>query len=175
MSSRRARKGARWIAAFVVALMMIPIVLDGRPVFAADPALVPAGSVLRVSVPEAIGGKTVVGQLTVDRVSAAGFVTAYGCDDGIPINSDGTISRSDLNFDGRVSTVASNRLLVQSDDNGNICFFTLQAAAIIVDVNAVTFDTGVNSFANRRTDTRQLANPRLAAGEVLRVSVPEAI
>src|SRR4051794_2346195 len=175
MSSRGGSKGARRIALFIVALLMVPIVSGGHSVLAADPALVPAGSVLRVSVPEAIGGKTVVGQLTVDRVSAAGFVTAYGCDDGIPVNSDGTISRSDLNFDGRVSTVASNRLLVQADDNGNICFFTLQAAAIIVDVNAVTFDTGVNSFANRRTDTRDSANQRLAAGEVLRVSVPEAI
>jgi hypothetical protein len=80
--------------------------------------------------------------LTVDRVKSAGFVTAYGCDDGIPTNIDGTISRSDLNFDGRVSAVASNRLLVQADDNGDICFFTQQAAAIVVDVNGVTFDTG---------------------------------
>src|SRR3954463_4581529 len=116
MSSSRATKGARRIAVFVVALLMVPIVSGGHPVLAADPALVPAGSVLRVSVPEAIGGKTGVGQLTVDRVSAPGFVTAYACDDGIPVNSDGTISRSDLNFDGRVSTVASNRLLVQADD-----------------------------------------------------------
>src|SRR4051794_21721778 len=112
MSSRRARKGARRIAVLTIALLTVPIMWGGRSVLAADPALVPAGSVLRVSVPEAIGGKTVVGQLTVDRVSAPGFVTAYACDDGIPVNSDGTISRSDLNFDGRVSAVASNRLLV---------------------------------------------------------------
>jgi hypothetical protein len=45
---------------------------------------------LRVSVPEAIGGKTVVGQLTVDQVSTAGFVTAYGCADGLPTDGDGT-------------------------------------------------------------------------------------
>src|SRR3954454_5035490 len=98
MSSRRARKGARRIAVFLVALLMVPIASGGHPVLAADPALVPAGSVLRVSVAQAIGGKTGGGPLTVDRVSAAGFVTAYGCDDGIPMNSDGTISRSDLNF-----------------------------------------------------------------------------
>ena len=158
-----------------VALLLTPIVVSAPPTFAADAGTVPAGSVLRIAVPEAIGGKTVVGQLTVDRVKTAGFVTAYGCDDGIPTNIDGTISRSDLNFDGRVSAVASNRLLVQADDNGNICFFTQQAAAIVVDVNAVTFDTGINSFANRRTDTRDSATPRLAAGDVLRVSVPEAV
>src|SRR3954469_554297 len=175
MASHRGWKGARRLATVVVAVLPMSVVPSGRSTFAADAGLVPAGSVLRVSVPEAIGSKTVVGQLTVDRVSAPGFVTAYACDDGVPTNTNGTISRSDLNFDGRVSTVASNRLLVQADDNGNICFFTQQSAAIIVDVNAVTFDTGVNSFANRRTDTRDSANPRLAAGEVLRVSVPEAI
>ena len=126
---------------------------------ALDNGRVPAGGVLRVSVPEAIGGKTVVGQLTVDRAVGAGFVTAFGCDDGIPTDADGNVSRSDLNFDGRVSPVSSNRLLVQADDNGDVCFFTQQPAALIVDVNAVTFDTGVNSFPNRRTDTRSSAVP----------------
>ena len=119
-----------------------------------DNGRVPAGGVLRVSVPEAIGGKTVVGQLTVDRAVGAGFVTAFGCDDGIPTGADGNVSRSDLNFDGHVSPVSSNRLLVQADDSGDVCFFTQQPAALIVDINAVTFDTGVNSFPNRRTDTR---------------------
>ena len=135
----------------------------------------PAGGVLRVSIPEALGGKTVVGQLTVDRAVGAGFVTAFGCDDGIPTGADGNVSRSDLNFDGRVSPVSSNRLLVQADDNGDVCFFTQQPAALIVDINAVTFDTGVNSFPNRRTDTRSSAVPRIEGGGVLRVSVPEAI
>src|SRR5436190_1242546 len=92
------------------------------PRVSAANARIPAGGVLRVSVPVAIGGKTVVGQLTVDQAQGAGFVTAYGCDDGIPTNTDGTISRSDLNFDGGVSPVASNRLLVQADNNGDICF-----------------------------------------------------
>jgi hypothetical protein len=143
-------------------------------VSALDNGRVPAGGVLRVSVPEAIGGKTVVGQLTVDRVVGAGFVTAFGCDDGIPTGTNGTISRSDLNFDGSVSPVSSNRLLVQADDNGDVCFFTQQPAALIVDINGVTFDTGVNSFPNRRTDTRSSAVPRTEGGGVLRVSVPEA-
>ena len=87
---------------------------------AAGSGLIPAGGVLRVSVPEAIGGKTVVGQLTVDRAVGAGFVTAFGCDDGIPTDADGNVSRSDLNFDGAVSPVASNRLIVQADDNGDV-------------------------------------------------------
>ena len=157
-------------------MLVIPVALPvGGPVAALDNGRVPGGGVLRVSVPEAIGGKTVVGQLTVDRAVGAGFVTAFGCDDGLPTNSDGTVSRSDLNFDGAVSPVASNRLLVQADDTGDVCFFTQQPAALIVDINGVTFDTGVNSFPNRRTDTRSRADPLVVGGGVLRVSVPEAV
>jgi Protein of unknown function (DUF3048) N-terminal domain/Protein of unknown function (DUF3048) C-terminal domain len=130
---------------------------------------VPAGGVLRVRVPEAVGGKTVIGQLTADRVREIGYVTAYGCADGRP-------DRSDLNYVGTASPVASNRLIVKADNNGEVCFFTQQAAALIVDVNAVTFDTGVTSFTNRRTDTRNdPANDRIPAGSVLRVNVPEAV
>ena len=135
-------------------------VADGR---------VPAGGVLRVKVPEAIGGKTVIGQLTADRVRDIGYVTAYGCADGMP-------NRSDLNYVGTVSPVASNRLIVKADNSGEVCFYTLRPAALIVDVNAVTFDTGIESFINRRTDTRDnLAGDRVTAGGVLRVNVPEAI
>jgi len=124
--------------------------------------------VLRVSVPEAAGGKTVLGQLTVDRASDAGFVTAFGCDNGIPTDGSGAISRSDLNFDAAVSPVASNRLIVAADDNGDICFYTLQPAAVIVDVNAVSA-VGIDSFPNERTDTR---NPDLPAGSVFTPGVP---
>ena len=122
---------------------------------------VPGGGVLRVAVPEAFGGKTVIGQLTVDQVVGAGFVTAYGCDNGLPTDASGTIARSDLNYDSAVSPFASNRLIVEADDDGEICFYTLRPAALIVDVNAVTFDTGVTSFPNRRTDTRQRSDARI--------------
>ena len=134
-----------------------------------------AGGVLRVSVPEAFGAKTVIGQLTVDRTVGAGFVTAYGCADGLPVDAAGNPSRSDLNYDSSVGPVASNRLVVQADEAGDICFYTLQPAALIVDVNATTFDTGITSFPNRRTDTRDTPAVRLAAGGVLRVGVPEAV
>jgi hypothetical protein len=166
---------ARRVVSLIVAALVCPVVLSvSGSTSAATSGRVPAGGVLRVSVPEAIGGKTVIGQLTVDRVVGAGYVTAYGCDDDIPMNSDGTISRSDLNFDGNISPVSSNRLIVKADNNGDICFYTLSPVAMIVDINAVTFDTGVNSFPNRRTDTRAGPNPRVAGGGVLQVSVPEA-
>ncbi|MEO8264367.1 MAG: DUF3048 domain-containing protein [Ilumatobacteraceae bacterium] len=167
---------ARRIVAPIVAALLIPaVVLVGEPVSALVNGRIPAGGVLRFTVPEAVGGKTVVGQLTVDRAVGAGYVTAYGCDDGIPTDTYGGVSRSDLNFDGSVSPIASNRLIVQADNNGDVCFYTLSATAMIVDINAVTFDTGINSFPNRRTDTRTRAEALVAGGGVVRVFVPEAV
>lgn len=167
---------ARRIGALIAAALVMPaIAFVGEPVSALVNGRIPAGGVLRITVPEAIGGKTVVGQLTVDRAIGAGYVTAYGCDDGIPTDSNGGVTRSDLNFDGNVSPIASNRLIVQADNNGDVCFYTLGATAMIVDINAVTFDTGVNSFPNRRTDTRTQSNALVAGGGVVRVSVPEAV
>lgn len=169
------RPRARRTASVLIAALLFPAVATGAPrVEAAGPARVPAGSVLRVNVPEAVGGKTVVGQLTVDQVVNAGFVTAYGCDDGIPTNPDGSISRSDLNFDARVAPVASNRLLVQADKDGDVCFYTQQPAAMVIDVNGVS-DVGIRSFPNQRTDTRTQASPRIQADGVLRVHVPDAV
>jgi hypothetical protein len=162
------------VALVVVASVLAVLTGSNRPIRAED-GRIAAGGVLRVSVPEAFGGKTVIGQLTVDRAVGRGFVTAYGCADGPPLDSDGTIARSDLNYNGNVTPVASNRLIVKADNDGAICFTTLKPAALIVDVNAVTFDTGITSFPNRRTDTRTGATPRVEAGGILRIAVPEAI
>ena len=136
--------------------------------------LVAAGGVLRVSVPEAFGGKTVIGQLTVDRATTPGYITAYGCDDGLSRDAAGGINKSDLNYDGAVSPVSSNRLIIEADDDGDICFYTKSPVAMIIDINGVSFDAGITSFPNRRTDTRARTTPLVAAGGVLRVSVPEA-
>ncbi len=141
----------------------------------ATAGVLPAGAVVRVSVPEAVGGKTVIGQLAVDGVTSAGWATAYPCDDGLPRTSDGQASRADLNYDGRIASAWSNRLIVEADDDGDVCVVSLRPAAVVVDINAVTFDTGISSFANRRTDTRTNVSPILAAGQELRVHVPEAV
>jgi len=169
--------GSLRLARALVAALGCAGVLHGVAVspVAAESAPIPAGGVLRVDVPEAIGGKTVIGQLTVDQVTERGFVTAYACADGIPRNSDGTISRSDLNYDGAVRPVQSNRLIVEADDDGDVCFYTARPAALIVDINAVTFDTGITSFPNQRTDTRTRPIRRIDAGSTLTVNLPEAI
>ena len=89
----------RWVKRLVVpliaaALVSPAVLIGGWSVAALDNGRIPASGVLRVSVPEAIGGKTVVGQLTVDQAVDAGYVTAYGCNDGIPTDPDG-VGRSD--------------------------------------------------------------------------------
>ena len=174
------RRTRRLTAAFVTVGALAGAITTMAPnasVLAVD-TRVPAGQVLRVSVPDAIGGKTVVGQLTVDNATTQGYVTAYACDNGIPRDSGGGINKSDLNYDGAVTKVWSNRLIVQADVDGDVCLYTHGSVDMIVDVNGVSFDTGITSFPNRRTDTRTGANTpnrRLTAGGTLRVRVPEAV
>ena len=174
MHSARSRIPVEWLLA-VAALVLVGL---GDTPASASPAadgIVPGGGVLRVNVPAAIGGKTVIGQLTAARVTERGYVTAYPCTDGIPRHSNGDISRSDLNYNGLVQPVTSNRLVVEADDNGDICLYTSGDAALVVDINAVTFDTGITSFPNQRTDTRRRADPYVDAGDHLRINVPAAV
>jgi len=70
-----------------------------------------------------------------------------------------------------VSAVASNRLIVQADDDGDVCFSTLRPAAMIVDVNGVS-DVGIQSFPNRRTDTRAAFPPSAVPPDVDVEGVP---
>ena len=169
----------RAIALSIVCAFVVTAVpaMQPAPAAAAVDTRVPAGQVLQISVPEAIGGKTVVGQVAVYNAAARGFLTAYGCADGLPLDSSGAVSKSDLNYDGGVSDVWSNRLIVQADSAGEICLFTQSSVDMVVDVNGVSFDTGITSFPNRRTDTRigvNTAKQRVAPGGVLRIRVPEA-
>jgi hypothetical protein len=120
----------------------------------AGPApMIRGGDVLRVRVPEATGAATVLGQIAVDRVETGGFVTAYGCDDGLPTDSTGHVTKADLNFDGGITAAWSNRLIAQADADGELCLYTSKDAALIVDVNGVS-EVGIYSIPNRRTDTR---------------------
>ena len=151
-------------------LIGVSAATQSSPVSAVGP-----GQVLRVNVAEAAGGKTVFGQLAVTGVTDAGFVTAYGCDYGIPRNDSGDISKSDLNYDGTVNAVSSNRLIVQADNNGDVCFYTLTSAEMVIDISSVTA-TGVTPIANQRTDTRTNGNgSAFKQGGMLRVNVHEAV
>ena len=112
------------------------------------PALGPSAT-LRVNVAQAVGGEQVVGNLAAVLPDGPGFVTAYGCADGIPRDSNGNINRSDLNYNG--GDVTSNRLVVQADTNGDICFYTLRATDLVIDVTGTLDGYG---FDHQRTDTR---------------------
>lgn len=129
---------------------------------------------LKLNVPEAVGGKTVFGQLTVDNTTTGGFVTAYPCAAGIPRNAKNEISKSDLNYNGALHSVASNRLIVNADANGDICFHTSQRADLIVDLNA-TASSGVEPVQVARVDTRVDGQPaHHHASNEMRVNVPAA-
>ena len=121
------------------------------------------GTTLRINVPEAVGAKTVIGQLTVDRVTERGYVTAWDCSAPRP-------NKSDLNYNGFIVPVASNRLIVAAADNGDICFYTSATAELVIDISAVT--TAFENVTVARTDTRTTTG--LAAGEVLEMRVPAA-
>jgi hypothetical protein len=140
--------------------------------------LVAAGGVVRIAVPEAFGGKTVIGQLAVDDAQGPGFITAYGCANGLPRDTTGHITRADLNYNGSIAATWSNRLVVQADGNGDICFYALTPVELIVDINGVSFDSGISSFPNRRTDTRFATSERAAGkvsgGTTLRMEVDAA-
>ena len=147
---------------------------QGASDVSAESSALVGGSSLQVSVPGAEGGKTVIGQLTVARAVDAGFVTAYPCADGVPVDASGAINRSDLNYEGRTSPVWSNRLIVEADDAGNVCLRSSTEVEFVVDINAVSFDTGITSFENWRTDTRIDGSP-IEAGKELRIEVPAAV
>jgi len=164
------RSIARWLAVGALvggaAAAVVPSPVGAAPV--------PAGRVLRVHVADAFGGKTVIGQLTVANATEPGHVTAFPCDDGLPVDEHGRVARSDLNYFGDLAPIWSNRLIVRADDDGDICFHALTTVDMIIDVNAVSFDTGITSFPNRRTDTRTDPPGRLDAGDTLQLHIPEA-
>jgi hypothetical protein len=112
-----------------------------------------AGSVLKIRVPEAAGGKTVFGNLASAGATGPGFATAYPCLDGPPVDGKGNYTKADLNHPGSALPAMSNRLVVAADTNGDICIYTSTATALIVDINA-TADTAITAITNQRTDTR---------------------
>ena len=107
-----------------------------------------AGEVLKVTVPEAVGGQTVIGNLTSTETQADGFITAFPCGTNRP-------DASDLN--PSTQGVRANRLIAQANSNGEVCFFTHTPTNLIVDVNGIADSDVIAGIPNQRTDTRQEA------------------
>jgi hypothetical protein len=166
------------LATAVVASVIAPIV-DAQTdpeSLSSDAAVgqhVRAGTALKVGVPGAQGRRTILGQIAVAGATDRGFVTAYACADGRPKNPDGSISKADLNFDGGISPVSSNRLVVQADVDGDVCLYTSSSVEMIVDLTAVSAGA-VSSMPNRRTDTRA-SGVKVSGATPLKVNAPEAV
>ena len=129
--------------AFVLAGGVAPADAGGVGTF---PNLVEARQTHKVSLGAEAADKTVFGQLTVDNATEAGFVTAWNCEGPAPS------AKSDLNYDGAIRPVESNRLIVDANSAGEICFFTLETVDLIIDIGGTTDD--IDAIPNRRFDTR---------------------
>jgi hypothetical protein len=162
---RRSRISKSFLAVSFLATSLVGIAsadVQDNIAVASSEGSIPAGGTLRVNVEQAIGGKTVIGNLAATNQNGRpGFVTAFGCDDGLPKDGNGNVIKSDLNHVGQTG---SNRLIVEADKDGDVCFYSSTAADLVVDVNGVS-DTGIDSFPNVRTDTRK-TEPGVDLGEV---------
>ena len=109
--------------------------------------------VLKINVPEAVGGRTVFGNLASAQAVGPGFATAFPCLDGPPVDNNGNYTKADLNYNGSVLPAMSNRLITTADANGDVCIFASTPTALVVDINAIA-DEAITPIDNQRTDTR---------------------
>src|SRR5687767_3142843 len=151
MSGRRMFVVISLVSASVVgSLLALPTSVN------AAPPRQGAGKVVEVTIPEAVGGKVVIGNLAVDEQGGDGFVTGYPCDQPRPL-------RSDLN--AVAGPPQSNRFIGATDPNGRLCFASNVAAHMIFDAHAVL--ANAIAIPHRRTDTRNSGGPPVPAGGVL--------
>src|SRR5688500_4254964 len=131
------------VAVAVVSVSVIASAVALPTNVTAAPPRQAAGKVVEVTIPEAVGGKVVIGNLAVDEQGGDGFVTAYPCDQPRPL-------RSDLN--AVAGPPQSNRFIGAADPNGRLCFASNVAAHMIFDAHAVL--ANAITIPHRRTDTR---------------------
>ena len=128
-----------------VLLAALGVVGMAGPAQAAPPQPpVPAGTVVRVAT-GASPGATVMGTLTVTSPQAAGYLTAYPCDQERPTASNG-------NF--RAGQTVATFLAVRTDSGGAFCIFTSGTAHVLFDQAVTTADLPTTS-PDRVLDTRR--------------------
>lgn len=144
MSIRRwARMGGA-----VVAAVMASAALAATPAQAAPPQpLVGAGTVVRIPT-GAPAGATVMGTLTVTSPQAAGYLTAYPCDQPRPTASNGNY---------RALQTVATFVAVRADSTGGMCVYTSAAAHVLFDQVATTGQLATTSPV-RVLDTRRPAD-----------------
>ncbi len=109
----------------------------------------------------------VILNVTVDQPAGLGHVTVYPCADGRP-------TTSNLNY--VAGQTVANLVVTKVDRNGDVCFFTFNQAALIVDVvgwlGAAGADrTLVSSTPARLTDTRRDGGRLVGGGAPLTLQV----
>lgn len=146
-SSMRTGRFARGVG-IVGAAVLAAIFLGASPAQAAPPQpFVPAGTVVRIPAGAPVGA-TVMGTLTVTSPQAAGYLTAYPCDQARPTASNGNY---------RALQTVATFVAVRADAGGAFCVFTSAAAHLLFDQVATTKDLPTNSPV-RVLDTRRPAD-----------------
>lgn len=132
----------------------------------------PAGSTTKVKVAGTGGvpadATAVSLNLTVTNPRAAGFLTAYPCDEDRPL-------ASNVNF--RSDNTVAGAAIVPVAADGTVCIFTSSATHLIVDVmgSFSGTDAYIRAGPTRLTDTRDLGDAGMVAHNPLRVRMPSSI
>lgn len=124
---------------------------------------VPEGSVTRVRVTQSSGVAAAALNLTTVDPRTLGFLTAFDCDDPLPVVSNHNYSRDQIVAHAAIAPVSAS---------GEVCIYSKTATNLVVDVTG-TFgpDAGLaNSASTRLVDTRELGG-RQPANTPLAVDV----
>lgn len=114
---------------------------------APTPSPLPAGGV--ATVPTGIVSGAVLGNVTVVRPAAGGYITVYPCTEPRPTASSGNYAAGEV----RAMFIAS-----KTDANGNLCIYTSGGGHILFDKSAGTNVLAIHAPA-RKVDTRLLWGP----------------
>jgi hypothetical protein len=132
----------------------------------------PAGSITKVKVADTPGildtATAVSLNVTVTNPRTPGFLTVYPCDEQQPLTSN-------LNF--RSDNTVAGAAIVPVAADGTVCVYNSSDTHLIVDVMGAFAgpDSYVRAGPTRLTDTRDLGDAGLVAGDPLRVQVPDAL
>jgi hypothetical protein len=130
-------------------------VLDTRPDDGdAFTSPVGAGRSLRVPL-DANGATSAVVNLTATDPCAAGYLTAYPCDEAVPLAS---------NVNYRAVTTASALTTVPLDGDGDFCVYSMSTTDVVVDLYAVSRTNGRDGF--RAIAPARLLDTRDGSGTV---------
>lgn len=144
-------------------------VLDTRSGTGAPAGKIAPGGVLQLDLSGAVTADTgaVTLSLTATEPETDGYVTAFPCTLGLP-------DSSNLNF--RSGATVPNLVIVEPDENGDVCFFSSARTHLLADLGGTyEWNAGLpygNEGPRRLLDTR--SGGAVAAGSVTTVQVTSA-